>query len=183
MSDMIGMDVEAVRRAASELRRKAGEIRAVEARIDAVVGQINASWYGNRARQFVGDWHGHHRAALLLMADRVDGLGQSALNNAGEQEAASGGSRSGGGGHPGGQRGPSLWDKTVGGFLSGAWSDVKGTARGVGDLVSMAWDGEKRKEFVDGMGYAITRPGEALGALGGDMLALDDWKHGRYAQA
>ena len=47
----------------------------------------------------------------------------------------------------------------------------------------MAWDGEKRKEFVDGMGYAITHPGEALGAIGGDMLALDDWKHGRYAQA
>ena len=91
MSDMIGMAVEAVRRTASELRRKAGEIRAVEARVDAIVSQINGSWHGNRARQFVGDWHGHHRAALLLLADRVDGLGQSALNNAGEQETASGG--------------------------------------------------------------------------------------------
>ena len=91
MSDTIGMDVDAVRRTASELRRKAGEIRAVEARIDAVVGQINGSWQGDRARRFVSDWHGHHRAALLLLADRVDGLGQSALNNAGEQETASGG--------------------------------------------------------------------------------------------
>lgn len=183
MSEMIGMDVEAVRRTASELRRKADEIRAVEARVDAIVGQINGSWQGNRARRFVGDWHGHHRAALLLLADRVDGLGQSALNNAGEQEAASGGGRAGGGGHPGGQRGPNLWDSTVGGFLSGAWSDVKETAGGVGDLVSMAWDGEKRKAFVDGMGYAFSHPGEALSAIGGEMLALDDWKHGRYAQA
>lgn len=86
---MIGMDVEAVRRTASELRRKAGELRAVEARVDAIVGQINGSWQGNRTRQFVGDWHGRHRAALLLLADRVDGLGQSALNNAREQENAS----------------------------------------------------------------------------------------------
>src|SRR3954467_15996951 len=120
MSDMIGMDVEAVRRTASELRRQAGEIRAVEALVDAIVGQISGSWQGNTARRFVSDWHGHHRAALLLLADRVDGLGQSALNNAAEQETASGGSRSGGGGRPGGPGGPSLWDNTVGGFLSGA---------------------------------------------------------------
>ena len=105
---MIGMDVDAVRRTASELRRKAGEIRAVEARIDAVVSQISGSWQGNTARRFVSDWHGHHRAALLLLADRVDGLGQSALNNAGEQENASraGGARAGhgsGSARPGGQ--------------------------------------------------------------------------------
>ena len=53
MSEMIGMDVEAVRRTASELRRKAGEIRAVESRVDAIVGQINGSWQGNTARRFV----------------------------------------------------------------------------------------------------------------------------------
>ena len=99
MSEMIGMDVEAVRRTASELRRKAGEIRAVETRVHSIVGQINGSWQGNTARRFVADWHGHHRAALLLLADRVDGLGQSALNNAGEQETASrGGSGSRGAG-------------------------------------------------------------------------------------
>ena len=91
MSEMIGMDVDAVRRIASELRRKAGEIRAVETRVDSIVGQITGSWQGNTARRFVSDWHGHHRAALLLLANRVDGLGQSALNNAGEQETASGG--------------------------------------------------------------------------------------------
>lgn len=108
MSEMIGMDVEAVRRTASELRRKAVEIRAVEARVDAIVGQINGSWQGNRARQFVGDWHGRHRAALLLLADRIDGLGQSALNNAREQETASGGgARSNGPGSFGGNGGGS----------------------------------------------------------------------------
>jgi uncharacterized protein YukE len=108
MTDMIGMDVEAVRRISSGLRQKAGDIRAIEARVDAIVGQINGSWQGNRARQFVGDWHGHHRAALLLLADRVDGLGQSALNNAAEQESASaGGGRSGGPGSFGGGGGGS----------------------------------------------------------------------------
>jgi len=122
MSEMIGMDVDAVRRTASELRRKAGEIRAVEARVDAIVGQINGSWQGNRARQFVGDWHSHHRAALLLLADRVDGLGQSALNNAGEQEAASGGgARSTGPGSFGGDGGGSragLSPASIGGLIS-----------------------------------------------------------------
>jgi len=119
MSEMIGMDVDAVRRTASELRRKAGEIRAVEARVDAIVGQINGSWQGNTARRFVSDWHGHHRAALLLLADRVDGLGQSALNHAGEQESASGagaGVSSGSAGIPGGASG---WDGFVAGLEDG----------------------------------------------------------------
>ena len=128
MSEMIGMDVEAVRRTASELRRKAGEIRAVEARVDAVVGQISGSWHGNRARQFVGDWHGHHRAALLLLADRVDGLGQAALNNASEQESASGGgARSGGPGSFGGS-GPGLW---AGVERTSAWGLISAGAAAV----------------------------------------------------
>ena len=119
MTDMIGMNVEAVRRISSGLRQKAGDIRAIEARVDAIVNQISGSWQGIRARQFVGDWHGHHRAALLLLADRVDGLGQSALNNANEQEQASGGARSAGPGALGGAAGGSS-----GGAQSPSWAIV-----------------------------------------------------------
>ena len=136
MSDMIGMDVEAVRRTASELRRKAGEIRAVEARIDAVVGQINGSWQGNRARRFASDWHGHHRAALLLLADRVDGLGQSALNNAGEQETASGG----GGPHSSGNAalGPTSFGAAVAAGAGAAGRAVADAARSAESLLKVA---------------------------------------------
>jgi len=138
MSEMIGMDVEAVRRTASELRRKAGEIRAVEARVDAIVNQINGSWHGNTARRFVADWHGHHRAALLLLADRVEGLGQSAMNNAGEQEQAS---RVGGAGRSPGNvaLGPTSFGAAVAAGAGGAGRvvvDVARTAETLFDVVS-----------------------------------------------
>lgn len=182
MSDMIGMDVEAVRRTASELRRKANEIRAVEARVDAIVGQISAGWQGIRARQFVGDWHGHHRAALLLLADRVDGLGQSALNNANEQvSASSAGARPGGGGHAGGRAG--FWDKGAGGVLAGVWGGAADVAGDVGGLVSMAWDGDRRRDFVGGLGYAIRHPGELWDVLWAEATAEEDRENGRYAVA
>lgn len=186
MSEMIGMDVEAVRRTASELRRKASEIRAVEARVDAIVGQINGVWPGARAHRFVGEWHGHHRPALHALAERIDGLGQSARNNAREQEeaSASGHGRDGrGGGHHGGGGGGGFWEHGVGGFLHGAWDEVAGTVGGVWDIASLAWDADKRQEYAQAIAYAFAHPGEALSALGSDLIDLEDWRQGRYAQA
>jgi len=53
----------------------------------------------------------------------------------------------------------------------------------VWDLVSMAWDGDKRGDFVDGLGYAVGHPGEAWDALWADASAEEDRENGRDAVA
>jgi len=83
-----GMNVEDVRRLGSTLQAKAEEIRTILNQIDS---QLNATtWVGPDAEQFKGQWWPEHKASLSSVAERINGFGQSALNNASEQESVSG---------------------------------------------------------------------------------------------
>ena len=88
MSVTHGMNVEEVRVLGNDLQTRAGSIDSLLARIERVVG--NASWVGPDAARFKNEWWPEHRSRLQKVSQDLHGFGQSALNNASEQERASG---------------------------------------------------------------------------------------------
>lgn len=79
-----GMNVDEVRMLGDLLKRKAADIRAIVSEIN---GKVHSTvWEGPDARAFKDQWWPEHQQHLTSVADQVDGFGQSALNNAQEQE-------------------------------------------------------------------------------------------------
>jgi uncharacterized protein YukE len=87
---MIGMDVEAVNSFGGQLKNQGQAIQGVISSVDHLVSQLEGVWKGNDATTFQGWWVHTHRPALIAAMNAVDGLGQSAINNASEQSQASG---------------------------------------------------------------------------------------------
>ncbi len=84
---MTGMVIEEVRQTAGELKQISGEIQGLMQRLDGKVS--STTWEGPDAQRFKNDWWPQHRATLQKIVTDLEGLGQSALNNASEQESAS----------------------------------------------------------------------------------------------
>lgn len=69
------------------LKRKSSDIQALISEIEASVA--SAPWEGPDAQAFKGTQWPDHRTQLTNIASQLDGFGQSALNNASEQESTS----------------------------------------------------------------------------------------------
>ncbi|MGN6696344.1 MAG: WXG100 family type VII secretion target [Aquihabitans sp.] len=83
-----GMNVEEVKSLGNFLKSKKGQIEGI---INEINGKVNgAGWEGPDAQKFKGEWWPEHRNHLKQIGEALDGFGQSALNNASDQEAASG---------------------------------------------------------------------------------------------
>ncbi len=97
-----GMDV-------GEIRRLGGSLQSTAESIDALIRDVDrtvsgSSWVGPDAVRFKSQWWPGHKAHLQKVSRDLHGLGQSALNNASEQEDASGAGPIGaGGGNPRGR--------------------------------------------------------------------------------
>lgn len=85
----MGMDVDAVEAAGNNLRNKAHQIETLTADIDRIVQGLTNIWDGQDARQFVQEWWPGHKKNLRAIQEAINGLGQSALNNATDQRAVS----------------------------------------------------------------------------------------------
>jgi surface antigen len=83
------MDADVVEQAGRQLRNQATSIGALAAQLDKLVNGLPAVWDGQDAQQFVNSWWPQHKKSLLAAQQQVDGLGQSALNNASEQRGVS----------------------------------------------------------------------------------------------
>ena len=83
-----GMNPEEVRQLGQELQRQAGEIESLMGTLNSRVG--STTWVGPDATQFKDQWWPEHRQQLQKVAQDLRGFGQSALNNAAEQEQVSG---------------------------------------------------------------------------------------------
>lgn len=82
-----GMDVEEVRRTGQELKRVAQSFRDEMNTLNNHV--VNTPWIGPDADRFKTDWWPKHKGVIENMIVELDGLGQSAMNNAQEQEDVS----------------------------------------------------------------------------------------------
>lgn len=87
---LVGMDVDQVRSLANQLHQQAEAIQSVIGNIDRIVSQLQSAWQGQDARQFADWWNSQHKPALHNAQNAIDGLHQSALNNASEQQEVSG---------------------------------------------------------------------------------------------
>lgn len=85
-----GMNVDAVKRIGKDLRGQANEIEKVIAQVDRLVRESETNWSGKDARDFAGWWRDQHRRGLMDLKAKLEGLGQSADNNAEEQRRISG---------------------------------------------------------------------------------------------
>lgn len=96
-----GADVAQLRTLAQQFG-KASEV--LQQQSTLLTSQINnnSSWKGNDALQFRSDWNGNHHALLQRAADRLKEESKKLLENANDQEKASGGEPGSGGGPLGG---------------------------------------------------------------------------------
>src|SRR5664280_1590178 len=85
----MGMDVDLVEEKGRALKADAEKIAQLVRQIDALVRRLQAMWDGQDGRDFVNTWWPRHKQSLLLCVEGVSGLGQSALNNVGEQREVS----------------------------------------------------------------------------------------------
>lgn len=82
-----GMNVDEVRRMVTELREAAQEISRIQQ--DLTAGLDGVDWTGPDADRFRGQWNGEMVPALQQIQSAVDGLGDDAERNIGEQERTS----------------------------------------------------------------------------------------------
>lgn len=85
----LGMDADVIEQLGRQLKQQAGEIGNTINQINNLVGQMQQSWWGPDAQRFCNDWWPQHRNELQHAQQNIDGLGQSALNNATEQRNVS----------------------------------------------------------------------------------------------
>jgi len=84
---MVGGDVPAIREFVVGLRRRSQQISATTNRLNTVIESI--PWVGPDREQFVQEWQGTHRPALVDLCAGLTEAAGTAARHADEQEAAS----------------------------------------------------------------------------------------------
>ena len=82
------MNVEAIQAMGHALKREGSRLSDIRGAIDHATSALETLWRGREAVAFSHDWHGLRTQLESVSSDLV-GLGQSALNNASEQERVS----------------------------------------------------------------------------------------------
>ena len=167
-----GMDVAEVEELALFLQQRAIGLRQIAQEINASV--YSSIWNGDEARVFSQELWPRHRARLLAAADRLEGLAQSARNNASEQLETSSVRNDAGvpsalgaaaGGPGASSLGSSLRAVADGTSLGGPLLSALGEVRSSGGLTAAG-------HAVDGFGYFVE--GYTIG---------EDLGTGNYAEA
>ena len=135
----MGMDVDTVEQAGRQLKNHAAGIGDLIAQLDRVVSSLSSVWDGQDAQRFVHNWWPQHKKALAAAQASVEGLGQSALNNASEQRDVSS--------NPAGSGGASAVVAT-GGAAAAAAGSVAASAATSAQATAAAtfvqrWEGQK----------------------------------------
>jgi uncharacterized protein YukE len=79
-----GMNVAEVKALGAQLQKMAGQIEGI---LSALNGKVNSTtWVGPDATKFKQQWWPQHMNSLKKVKDDLHGFGQSAINNANEQE-------------------------------------------------------------------------------------------------
>lgn len=87
MSQMLGMDVAAVRQLAKIMNQKAEEVTGAMNAIDAQLRSVQ--WNGKDADGFRNEWTGTHKTQLTKVAAALKDASAKATKNAAQQEQTS----------------------------------------------------------------------------------------------
>lgn len=90
MGNIEGMDAGAVRQVAAQLKAQADALGGVVAQVNGLVDRASGLWQGRDSQEFANWWVSQHRPRLQAAQEAIRGLGQSASNNADDQDRASG---------------------------------------------------------------------------------------------
>lgn len=131
-----GMNVEEVRRLGADLRSLGDRLDEMAKRLDGCVS--GATWTGPDSKKFKQDWWPKHRSNLQGIANDLRGFGDSAKNNADEQERVSGGTVGGAWGSSPGYVSPVEPNPWKLGWRLAQNAPVLGTGIGIGKI---AWQG------------------------------------------
>lgn len=82
-----GMNIEEVRTLGKRLQSEADNLRNLISTLNNAV--TSTTWVGPDANDFKGPWWDGHKGQLMKIADDLHGFGQSAMNNAAEQDQVS----------------------------------------------------------------------------------------------
>lgn len=85
----LGMDVDEVERVAGGLHQQSQALQQSINQISTLVSQAVHVWEGHDSQQFQDWWNSQHKPALSRAAEAIEGLSQSAKNNANQQRQAS----------------------------------------------------------------------------------------------
>lgn len=83
-----GMNIAEVKALGEQLKATAGKLDHVVQLLNTSVG--STTWVGPDASKFKNEWWPGHRSRIQQIRADIDGFGQSAMNNASEQDRASG---------------------------------------------------------------------------------------------
>jgi len=167
----IGMDADVVESVGKQLKHQGQSVTSVIRSVDALIDRAGTNWWGAHGRDVVHQWRTVHRPALLRVAGAVDGLGQSALNNAHDQRGVSQGSAGAGTGlNPG----------------SGSAGGIDDALHALGEHTgAVAWAG-----LLVGLGSNANLTGRysrdaiavrtALSNLSGGRATLDDLRYKKW---
>lgn len=89
MASIEGMDAAVVRQVAAKLKAQADALGGIIVTINRLVDHAESVWRGRDAQEFASWWASQHRPRLQSAQEAIRGLGQSASNNADEQDRAS----------------------------------------------------------------------------------------------
>jgi uncharacterized protein YukE len=89
MSNLTGLDIEAVHNLSRDLGREAEELQRAIGDIQRLVAHSQDIWKGNDAIQFAEKWSGEYRGALQQMQRDIADLGRKAQANADRQREIS----------------------------------------------------------------------------------------------
>lgn len=95
MSPVSGMDPVTARDVAAKLDAQVSRLSKIVVTVDSQVVQIQRSWSGKKANDFVSWWRHQHRPALMRAQETIAGLAQSLRFNADDQERTSSSAGSG----------------------------------------------------------------------------------------
>ena len=86
----LGMDADEVERVASGLHTQSQALGQAISSINNLVNQAVHVWEGPDSKQFQDWWNSQHQPALKRAQEAIEGLSQSAKNNANAQRQVSG---------------------------------------------------------------------------------------------
>ncbi|MBS1847163.1 MAG: WXG100 family type VII secretion target [Actinobacteria bacterium] len=85
-----GMDVAAVQQLAQLLNQKADDINSTMQQLNGQINNSTSIWVGNDANQFRSEWQSTHVQQLNAVVNGLHDAAQKAIQNAQQQEQASG---------------------------------------------------------------------------------------------
>lgn len=85
----IGMDPDEVERIGRDLQNQANALQNVVTAVEKAINEAQNAWKGSDAEKFRDTWVSQYKSPISNAVQAIDGLGQTAIQNAADQRQVS----------------------------------------------------------------------------------------------